>query len=315
MFKQQDNPILSSLSEIQKNDKKHHQSLYAILAVLVVFIVIIAIVLLIPQNEIPQNEIPQNDSSLLELNLNYAVGECMVYEIINAGASKITNTSNTAYSPGGVCADGYSSSTITLEVLSANSENYTIKQTNTSNTYFGPISSTLTLNIAKASYYNNFITSDGFDIFHDVTNQLILAYLTQSAVKTGDVWTIPVNIGNVNLKMFLFVQIGDNTSVRLSGEVTLKFVGTQEITVPAGTFQTMRIEITSTVLSAHSDDITAINIQNGMTVQLTGTSYIELGTCRLIKADLTRETAINTPEIEGTATMYMEKTLVEYLPP
>jgi len=307
MFKQQDNPILSSLSGIQKNDKKHHQSLYVIFAVLVVFIVIIAIVLLIPQNEIPQN-----DSSLLELNLNYAVGECMVYEIINAGASKITNTS---YSPDAVCSDGYGSTTITLEVLSANSENYTIKQTNTSNTYFGPISSTLTLNIAKASYYNNFIAPDGFDIFHDVTNPLILAYLTQSAVKTGDVWTIPVSIGDVNLGVFLFVRTGDNTSVGISGEITLKFAGTQEITVPAGTFQTMCIEITSTVLSAHSDDIPAINIQNGVNVQLTGTSYIELGTCRLIKSDLTHQTTINTPEIEGTATMYMEKTLVEYLPP
>jgi len=307
MFKQQDNPILSSLPEIQRNNKKHHRSLYAIPAVLVVFIVIIAMVLLIPQNEIPQN-----DSSPLELTLNYAVGERMVYETINAGSSQITNTSHSPYA---LCADGYGSTTITLEVLSANSENYTVKQTITSNSPYDPILPPSTLNISKASYYNNFIAPSGLDIFHDVTNQLILAYLTLPTVKTGDVWTIPVDIGNVNLEMFLFAHTGDNTSAGISGEVTLKFAGTQELTVPAGTFQTMRIEITSTVLSAHSDDITAINSQNGMNVQLTGTAYVELGTCRLIKAELTQQTTINIPEIEGTAGMYMEKTLVEYLPP
>ena len=49
-----------------------------------------------------------------------------------------------------------------------------------------------------------------------------------------------------------------------------------------------------------------------MTLQLNGTSYIEQGTCRLIKADLTQLTTTNTPGIATTSTLHTEKTLVEF---
>jgi hypothetical protein len=137
--------------------------------------------------------------------------------------------------------------------------------------------------------------------YESSSNPTISAFLTQPTVKVGDVWKIPVNTGN--------------SSLGLTGEVTLTFAGIQDLTVPGGTFQTMRIEVTSNVLSLHSEGSSIIKIPDGMTLQLNRTSYIEQGTCRLIKADLTQITTTNSPGIGSTSTLYTEKTLVEFTKP
>ena len=139
-------------------------------------------------------------------------------------------------------------------------------------------------------------------IFYNTSsNPTISAYLAQPTVKVGEVWKIPVNTGNASLG--------------LTGEVTLTFADLQDLTVPAGTFKTMRIEVTSNTLSLHSDGSSIIKIPDGMTLQLNGTSYIEQGTCRLIKADLTQLTTTNSPGIGRTSILYTEKTLVEFTHP
>jgi hypothetical protein len=190
-----------------------------------------------------------------------------------------------------------------MDVVSSNSENYTVKETLTASpNLLAQSLPPITLNISKASYYNNFMAPGGPLIFYNSSsNPTISAYLAQPSVKVGDVWKIPVNTGNASLG--------------LTGEVTLTFAGIQDLMVPAGTFQTMRIEITSNVLSLHSDGTSIIKIPNGMTLQLNGTSYIEHGTCRLIKADLTQLTTTNSPGVGRTSTMCTEKTLVEYTKP
>jgi len=284
MFRQQDESFLPSLSEIQRNDKKHHRTLYAIIAVFAVLIVIIAMAFLISQNGMSQS-----DSSSMELCLNYAVGEHMVYEITSTSSSYPETTSITTI----------------MDVLSENSENYTIAYAFTTNPDIGLDTSQITIDVSKASYYNNFMVTGGPLIFNDVSNPTILAYLAQPNVKVGEVWIIPLNT--------------DGTRPGLIGEVTLKFAETQELTVPAGTFQTMRIEITSNVLtvnlagSAVTDSLS--NIISSMSTQLNGTTYIELGTCRLIKADLTQLITINGSSINTNSTAYSTQTLMEYTKP
>ena len=232
----------------------------------------------------------------MELNLNYAVGEHMVYDTTNIVTNQIANTSL-------ALADATNSqsynSTGTIDVIGSNSENYTINETITSSLLSHlPV---LTLNISKASYYDNFMATGGPLIFYNASsNPTISAYLAQPTVKVGDVWKIPVNTGNASLG--------------LTGEVTLTFAGLQDVTVPAGTYKTMRVEVTSNTLSLYSDD-SIIVTPEGMTLQLNGTSYIEQGTCRLIKADLTQITTTNSPGIGSTSTLYTEKTLVEHTKP
>jgi hypothetical protein len=94
----------------------------------------------------------------------------------------------------------------------------------------------------------------------------------------------------------------------------MTFAGLQDLTVPAGTYKTMRIEVTSNPLALHSDD-SIIVTPKGVTLQINGTSFIEQGTCRLIKADLTQKTTTNSPAIGSTSTLYTEKTLVGFTKP
>ncbi|MDR0372325.1 MAG: DUF3108 domain-containing protein [Nitrososphaerota archaeon] len=292
MFKQQNSPISSPLSpEIQGSGKKRHRTVYVIFAVLAVLIVIIAGALLIPQIV----------GSSLELSLNYTVGDRMVYETTNIVITQMVNTS-LALPPTGGDRESYTS-TIIMDVLNSDEESYTINQTVTMiPDLLGHTLPSITLNINKTSYYNNFLAPGAPLIFYNVSNPTILAYLAQPKVKVGDVWNIPVNTGNANSG--------------LTGEVTLKFAEIQKLTVPAGTFQTMRIEVTSNALSLHSDDEGIFASIDGMSVQLNGTSYIEMGTCRLIKADLTQQVATtNLPGAERITTSYTERTLVEYTKP
>ena len=271
------------------NGKKHDRKLYASIAGLAVVLIILVALF-----------IPQIAGSPLELSLNYKVGEHMVYNTTNIVTNQMVNTSLSL--PGVTNTQSYNS-TLTIDVIGSNTDNYSVNETIVvaPNLFSHPLPA-LTLNISKSSYYNNFIAPGGPLIFYNTSsNPTISAYLAQPTVKVGEVWKIPVNTGNASLG--------------LTGEVTLTFAELQDLTVPAGTFKTMRIEVTSNTLSLHSDGSSIIKIPNGMTLQLNGTSYIEQGTCRLIKADLTQLTTTNSPGIGSTSTLYTEKTLVEYTHP
>lgn len=276
-------------SEPQPNGKKHDRKLYASIAGLVVVLIVLAALF-----------IPQGAGSPLELNLNYKVGDHMVYDTTNKVTNQIVNTS---LSLPGITNNQSFNSTITLDIIGSDADNYSVNETivPVPNLFSHPLPP-ITLNVSKSSFYNNFMAPGGPLIFYNTSsNSTISAYLAQPTVKVGDIWKIPVNTGNASLG--------------LTGEVTLTFAEMQDLTVPAGTFKTMRIEVTSNTLSLHSDGSSIIKIPNGMTLQLNGTSYIEQGTCRLIKADLTQLTTTNSPGIGSTSTLYTEKTLVEYTHP
>ena len=278
-------PLVAIEPKLPANGKKHHRKLYALLAVLAVIVVIAATIM-----------IPQGSGSPMELILNYEVGEHMVYDTTNTVTNHMVNAS---LALAGVINSQSFNSTETVDVIASYSEDYTVNETITSS-LLGNLPA-LTLNVSKASYYNNFMAPGGPLIFSNASsNPTISVYLAQPNVKVGDVWKIPVNTGNASLG--------------LTGEVTLTFASLQDLTVPAGTYKTMRIEVTSNTLSLHSDD-SIIVTPEGMTLQLNGTSYIEQGTCRLIKADLTQLTTTNSPGIGSTSTLYTEKTLIEYSKP
>jgi hypothetical protein len=306
MFRQENSSLPASKpSGLQANGKKNNRKLYASIIGLAVIVIIITALLIsqpFPLFNIAKGseENGVDSDSLLELSLNYAAGEHMVYETTNIITNQIVNTSLTL--PGITNSQSYNS-TLTLDIISSGNDNYKINETiATSPSLFSHPLPPITLNVSKSSYYNNFMAPGGPLIFYNASsNPIISAYLAQPTVKVGDVWKIPVNTGNASLG--------------LTGEVTMTFAGLQEVTVPAGTFQTMRIEATSNVLSLHSDGSSIIHISDGMTLQLNGTSYIEQGTCRLIKADLTQLTTTNSPGVGSTSTMYTEKTLVEYTKP
>lgn len=101
----------------------------------------------------------------------------------------------------------------------------------------------------------------------------------------------------------------------MTGEITLKFASIENITVLAGTYKTMKIEITSNILNINSDGTSGFASSDGETLQVNGTTYIEQATCRLIKADLTQVTT-NSQSTQGSpTTQYSETVLVNHTRP
>jgi hypothetical protein len=269
---------------------KHHKKLYALLAGIILIAVLAAALL-----------IAQGSGSSIQLSLNYTVGEHMVYDTTSTVTGQQSDlsivSSSTSYN-----------STEAIDVLSFDGENYALNETITAIIENQTIPLSVTVNMSKTSYYNNFIAPGGPDVFYNISsNPTLAAYLAKSTVNVGDVWQIPVNTGNASLG--------------LTGEMTLKFIAVQDLTVPAGTFKTFKIGISTSNLTMHydADYLKSINlsINGNYTLQMTGTTYLEQGTCRLIKADLTQEStltqenAAHTGAMTITSTIFTEKTLTQ----
>lgn len=279
---------LSSQPNSPTLPKKSRRKLYALTAAIAVLVIVLAALL-----------IPQSFGSQIQLSLNYKVGERLVYDTTSTVTGQQTGI--------GVAASPQTlNTTETIQVLSFNGENYTVNETVGATSLTPQIS--LPLNISKASYYNNFICPGGPIIFYNITsNPTLASYAAKTQVNVGDVWQIPVNTGNASLG--------------LTGEVTLRFTGIQDLTVPAGTYKTFKVDISSSNLTMHYNPAYMSSIHlafsGNYTLQMTGTTYLEQGTCKLIKADLTQqgtitqENAGNAASTTITSTIHTEKILTQ----
>ena len=189
--------------------------------------------------------------------------------------------------------------------MSFNGESYDITQTITATIGGQTINAPLNLNVRKTDCYKNLFI--GADILLNSSKATILPFLDKSTGKVGEVLTIPVSTGNA--------------SYGLTGELTLTIRGVQEVTVPAGTFNCVRIEVSSNILNLHADPnyLNAIHIApfSKSTVQMNGTTYLEQGTFRLIKSSLNQYGTVESVASVGnpttvTSVINYEKILTEY---
>ncbi len=292
MFRQENtsssHPIFNLSQPKEKTiGRKHHKKLYTIAGGLAVLVIIAVTALLIPQGS----------SSPVQLSLQYTVGDHMVYDISSTVTGQQTGiplSSPTVYN-----------STISLDVLSFDGENYVLNETLTTTIINHPLPP-ITLNVSKNNYYDNFMAPGGPAIFYNINNNpTLVSYLAKSQVNIGDVWQMPVNTGNASLG--------------LTGEITMKFSGFQDLTVPAGTYKTFKIDTSTDNLTMHYDPAYLQSIHlafsGNYSLRLSGTTYLEQNTCRLIQSDLTQygtmtqQSAGNNGVTTITSTICTEKTL------
>ena len=177
MFRQEKSSLPTSKpTELHSNGKKHDRKLYASIVGLAVVLIVLAALF-----------IPQSFGSSIDLSLNYSVGEHMVYDSTNIVTNQMVNTS---LGLSGFTNTQSYNSTLTLDVIGSNTENYTVNETiATSPDLFSHPLPPITLNISKADYYDNFMAPGGPFIFYNASsNPTISAYLAQPTVKVGDVW-------------------------------------------------------------------------------------------------------------------------------
>jgi len=228
----------------------------------------------------------------------------MVYKTTNTITNQMNNASiNSAMNP----TSANYNSTSAYEVVGFDGETYTLNVTLASLAQGKDFSlPPITTKVNKANYYRDFLASGAPRFFNDVSgNPTLSAILAKSQVNVGDSWNIPVTTGN--------------SSLGLTGELTLRFAEIQEITVPAGKYTVFRIEVSSSNLELHADpdylNTVHLTIPENMSLQISGKTYLEQGTCRLIKSELAQETTSQPNGTGSTSVIYSEKILVEHIKP
>jgi hypothetical protein len=210
--------------------KRFGKKLYFTIMALII-IAIIAMALLIPTG-----------AASIPLNVNYAVGEKMVYTTATSLTLKVNNST----SPGN---EGLTSNNMTisgkeiLEVLGFDGEFYTLNNTVTMTEGNIPFSYSTTEKMNKTGYSVSLVnlgnTSEEIPGNSLTSNQYLAQLLSKPEVKVGDTITIP------------YPAIASNISSnsQLTGDLTLTFKGFQDLTVPAGTYKVFRVDLTSNNLS------------------------------------------------------------------
>ena len=269
--------------------KRFGRKLYALGAVVIVIIVVTAFLF------------SNGTAEAIPLSLNYEVGERMVYvtsgvvtiQRYNATNDKTaTETMNT-------------NSSLSLDVVSFDDETYTLNNTITLDIQGRPVTSNITTKVNKTDYAKNFLSGEALRLLYNLTSDTF-AYekLTLPQAEVGDSLQIQVKTGN--------------ESIGMTGTLTLKFASIENIIVPAGTYKVFRIDYDTSDLTAHANlqsSLININFPDPIPVNITGQTYLEYGTCRLIKFTCQETDYVQTAAQNYTYTSQSERTLTHHTKP
>lgn len=247
---------------------------------------------------IPTFLFSNNSTATVPLSLNYKVGERMVYA--TSGSTTIQTYNQTNNIPSTRTTS--SNSTMTITVLSFDGKTYTLN--NTYNLYFFGRQSTLNLTqqLSTADYVNNFLIGDASRLLYNMTGDKYDYYkLNLLQAKIGDTIQIPVNTGN--------------ESIGTTGTLNVKFASIEDLKVPAGTFKVFRLDYTAD-FTVHANLHGIINLQLAEPVpgQITGQTYLEYGTCRLIQSHV-QETDQYMEKPSYNYTLTSDRTLTQLTKP
>jgi hypothetical protein len=274
--------------------KKIYLILFAVIA-----IAIIAATLLIPQG-----------TATLPLNVNYTVGEKMVYDTTMTASFQHDNST---FPTGNTLLPNSTNINMkqTIEVTDFDGEYYTLNHTMTLNTAVKPISISMIEKMNKTGYsaYLFDIGNTQQEISNNgiTSNSYLAQLLSKPEVKVGDSVNVP------------FPSMA-NSSIGITGDLTMTFKGIQDHTVPAGTYKVFRIDITSNNLQMNYKSLLSnannflpanISINSEMNYQI----YIEYGTMRMIKSSAQETVSTQSATVNHAMTMNTDMTLVEHNKP
>jgi hypothetical protein len=224
-------------------------------------------------------------TAIIPLSYNYIPGEEMTYNITS---TVTTGTGQNMSTP----------ETIRIDVLSFDGENYTINETSTVQMPSGsPIIIVVTELVNKTGYATYLNGSAGTQQLSSMFSNFGYQFQKDQA-RVGDVWQVPVKWGN--------------SSYGSSGTLTYKFYGIQNITVPAGTYQVFRMDVSGSNLTLTMNTATMLLTMN---TTVKGQMYMEYGTCRLVYSEFQENISILQGGLTSTETVSMEMKLVEHVKP
>jgi hypothetical protein len=284
-----------STSKRRLSGRNIYFAVFAVIAIL-----IIGVTLLIPQG-----------ASSIPLKVNYDVGEKMVYDTTMTSVFQYDNSTL----PKGITSQLPNSTSIEMqqiiEVTGFDGEYYTLNHTmtmNTNNRPLRPLSFSLIEKMNKtgySAYLLNLGNTQEEMPNNGVTSSSYLAQLlSKPEVKVGDTLEVPFPAGN--------------SSVGITGDLTMAFKGLQDLTVPAGTYRVIRIDLTSNGLKMnYRSPLSSLNnfVPANITVGLDMNCqmYIEYGTLRQIKTSMQETVSMLSETMSYGMNMNMDMTLVEHI--
>jgi hypothetical protein len=269
------------------------KKLYA--AIAVAAIAVIAVALLIPQG-----------AAIISLNVEYTVGERMVYDVTETVAMQISNsTMGSALGLGGSNNTLTMNSTTTVDVVDFDGETYTLNHTASMDLLGHPFSFSYLERVNKTGYSTILLPGATQALTNEVSTgtPILTGLLGKSEVKVGESWEIPLN--------------PNNASIGMTGSLTLTFKAIQDITVPAGTYRVFRVDMASNDLGLNTNVASPYggNTTVSTTMSISGEYYVEFDTGRQIEYNMQMTVQSQAMGVSTTTTMSGSTTLVQHIKP
>ncbi len=272
--------------------KSFGKKLYvAIAAVAAIAIIIMA--LMLPQG-----------AATIPLTVNYTVGEKMVYKTTETMTYHSFSAASSLYP----VVPPLNSTTIdsgsTVEVVSFDGEYYTLNHTVTFPINEKSFSSSILEKVSKTGYSTYIIPGFAESLSNVSSNLYLTELLNKPEVKVGDIWAVP------------FPTIIGNSSTGVTGDLTMTFVGFEDITVPAGAYRIFRVDMACNNflynLPANASNISTIGVPS---LTFSGQMYMEYGTCRQIKSTMQIDMSYQSSMLNYTMSMSSLMELIQDIKP
>jgi len=235
-----------SIAQISSK-KRFSKKIYAAIGAIIIIAIIAVAVLLVPIGT----------ADTIPLGVNYTVGETLVYAVTTTDQIGSNFTNLTGETQGQLSFN----STISIYVVSLDQETYTLNYTATS-TILGTTFSSSELQQVNKTDMASFVALMPIELQTNANsaanipnNPFLLSFFNQADAKVGDTWTLYSNSGVGNLV------------------ITLRAI--QNLVVPAGTYKVFKIDYS-----------TSGNPNSNNALSISGTSYLEYGTCKQIQSTL-----------------------------
>jgi hypothetical protein len=231
----------------EPSKKRGGKKLYVVVAAVAAIVIILVAVMFVPQG----------NADVISLGVDYSVGEKLMYDlkltlVLQAGNNSITNSSDAAAA---------------IEVLSFEGDTYTLNYTITSNAGGSPSTSKI-VEVKKSEMVTALAllpVALPLASSENISDLTLMASFDQTEAKVGDTWTIPLHAeGSV-----------------VAEDLKITFKAIQDFTVDAGTYRMFRMDF-STRMGIPENQSSNVNAN----IDLTGQSYLELGTGKQIRSIL-----------------------------
>ncbi len=275
--------------------KRFGKRLYVTIAAVIAIAVVVA-ALMLPQG-----------AATIPLTVNYIVGEKMMYN----QNETMTYQSYSAASSTSLSVPPQNNTIIemnsTVEVVGFDGEYYTLNHTMTIPLSQKSLSTSILEKVSKTGYSTYLIPNAPASLSNVSSNPFLTELLNRPEVKVGDSWTVP----------FPSPTTG-NSSTSFTGDLTMTFVGFEDITVPAGSYRVFRVDMVCNNLTFHANlpanvaSNTAVGVPS---LTFSGQMYMEYGTCRQIKYTTQMDTSYQSSMLNYSVSMAGLMELVQDIKP